>query len=184
MIRRLLDKVVRRLELPTEQDARLRKLLDTEWLITNGLGGYASSTMAGAITRRYHGLLVAALPNPLGRMVMLNHLGEALAIDGQTTPLNGEERATGKLDASVALRVADVRLEAGLPVWEYAWDNIRIERRILMPHRQNTVHITYRLLEGPEMAGLDLRPAVHFRGYEDPVNTNLHAPAALSVRRG
>src|SRR3954469_709102 len=126
MIRRLLDKVVRRLELPAEQDARLRKLLDTEWLITNGLGGYASSTMAGAITRRYHGLLVAALPNPLGRMVMLNHLGEALTVDGQTTPLNGEERVTGKLDASVALRVADVRLEAGLPVWEYAWDNVRI----------------------------------------------------------
>ena len=45
-----------------------------EWLVTNGLGGYASGTVAGVVTRRYHGILVAALPAPLGRMVMLNHL--------------------------------------------------------------------------------------------------------------
>ena len=47
--------------------------------ICNGIGGYASSSLAGVATRRYHGILVAALPNPLGRMVMLNHLGERIA---------------------------------------------------------------------------------------------------------
>src|SRR4051812_45099126 len=149
MTRRLLDKVVRRLELPADGDARLQKLLDTEWLVTNGLGGYASSTMAGVITRRYHGMLVAALPNPLGRMVMLNHLGESVTANGKTTALNAEERVAGKIDPAVALGVADVRIEAGLPVWEYLWDGVRLERRILMPHRQNTVHVTYRMLEGP-----------------------------------
>src|SRR5258705_259823 len=51
-------------------------LLDREWLATNGLGGYASGTVSGACTRRYHGLLIAALPAPLGRVVMFNHLGE------------------------------------------------------------------------------------------------------------
>src|SRR5689334_22711202 len=169
MPRRLLDKVVRRLELPAEGDARLQKLLTTEWLVTNGLGGYASSTMAGVITRRYHGILVAALPNPLGRMVMLNHLGESLTIDGHTTALNAEEKVAGKIDPAVAMRVSDVRLEAGLPVWEYQWQGVKLERRILMPHRQNTVHVSYRMLEGPDTASLRLRPAVHFRGYEDPV---------------
>jgi predicted glycogen debranching enzyme len=177
MPRRLLDKVIRRLDLPADGDARLEKLLTTEWLVTNGLGGYASSTMAGVITRRYHGILVAALPNPLGRMVMLNHLGESLTADGKTIALNAEERVAGKIAPSVALGVSDVRLEAGLPVWEYQWQGVRLERRILMPHRQNTVHITYRMLEGPNTAMLKLRPAVHFRGYEDPVNTKRHLPS-------
>jgi predicted glycogen debranching enzyme len=177
MPRRLLDKVIRRLELPADGDARLQKLLTTEWLVTNGLGGYASSTMAGVITRRYHGMLVAALPNPLGRMVMLNHLGESLTIGDKTTLLNAEEKVAGKIDPAVAMRVADVRLEAGLPVWEYEWQGLRLERRILMPHRQNTVHVSYRILDGPDSATLRLRPAVHFRGYEDPVNTSRHAPS-------
>ena len=177
MPRRLLDKVIRRLELPADGDARLQKLLTTEWLVTNGLGGYSSSTMAGVITRRYHGILVAALPNPLGRMVMLNHLGESLTANGKTIALNAEERVAGKIAPSVALGVSDVRLEAGLPVWEYQWQGVRLERRILMPHRQNTVHITYRMLEGPDAATLKLRPAVHFRGYEDPVNTKRHLPS-------
>jgi len=177
MPRRLLDKVIRRVDLPADGDARLQKLLDIEWLVTNGLGGYASSTLAGVITRRYHGMLVAALPNPTGRMVMLNHLGESLTVGDNTTLLNAEEKVAGKIDAAVASRVADVRLEAGLPVWEYQWQGVRLERRILMPHRQNTVHVTYRMLEGPETATLRLRPAVHFRGYEDPVNTKRHAPS-------
>src|SRR5690348_4714537 len=177
MPRRLVDRVTRRVALPDDRDARASTLLDTEWLVTNGLGGYASSTMAGVITRRYHGILVAALPNPLGRMMMLNHLGESLTIGNKTTLLNAEEKVAGKIDPAVAMRVADVRLEAGLPVWEYEWQGLKLERRILMPHRQNTVHVSYRILEGPETATLQLRPAVHFRGYEDPVNTSRHAPS-------
>ena len=78
MIRRLLDRVTRPLVLPEDRDARARTLLDIEWLVTNGFGGYASSTTAGVVTRRYHGILVAALPNPIGRVLMLNHLGERL----------------------------------------------------------------------------------------------------------
>ena len=59
-----------------DTDPHLRE----EWLVTNGLGGYASGTVSGAITRRYHGLLIAALPNPLGRMMMLNGLSERLRL--------------------------------------------------------------------------------------------------------
>ncbi|HEY4130313.1 MAG TPA: amylo-alpha-1,6-glucosidase, partial [Gemmatimonadaceae bacterium] len=167
--RRLLDRVVRPLSLPTDANARARKLIDTEWLVTNGLGGYTSSTMAGVITRRYHGVLVAALPNPLGRLVMLNHLGESLVVGENTTPLNSEERVAGRLDVVGSAYLADVRLEGGLPVWEYSIDGVRVEKRVLMPYRQNTVHVTYRLLQGPAKAKLLLEPAVHFRGYEDPV---------------
>jgi glycogen debranching enzyme len=122
MPRRLVDRVVRRLELPAERDARAAVLVDTEWLVTNGLGGYSSSTMAGVITRRYHGILVAALPNPIGRIVMLNHLGERLVLGDRSAFLNSEERAGGRLDPDAAALITDVRLEAGLPVWEYRLD--------------------------------------------------------------
>jgi predicted glycogen debranching enzyme len=167
--RRLLDRVVRPLPLPNDANARARKLIDTEWIVTNGLGGYSSLSVAGVITRRYHGVLVAALPNPLGRLVMLNHLGESLVVGDTTTALNTEERVAGKIDVEGSANIVDVRLEGGLPVWEYSIDGVRIEKRVLMPYRQNTVHLSYRLLHGPAKAKLLLEPAVHFRGYEDPV---------------
>src|SRR3954447_14604460 len=73
-------------------------LLTREWLVTNALGGYASGTIAGVASRRYHSLLVAALPTPLGRQVMLNHLSELIRLpDGTTVLFGGEERAGGVL---------------------------------------------------------------------------------------
>jgi predicted glycogen debranching enzyme len=182
--RRLVDRIVRRLELPAERNERARKLLDTEWLVTNGLGGYASSTLSGVITRRYHGLLVAALPNPLGRMVMLNHLGERLVIGDRATSLNSEETVAGRLDPDVAERVADVRLDAGLPVWEYEFEGVRLEKRILMPHGQNTVHVTYKLLAGPREVWLEIHPAVHFRNYEEHVSVSSNSPLTTQYTVG
>jgi len=177
MPRRLVDRIVRRVDLPEGRAARAAALIDAEWIVTNGLGGYSSSTMAGVITRRYHGILVAALPNPLGRVVMLNHLGERLVLNGRTTFLNSEERAGGRIDPDAAALIAAARLEAGLPVWEYEWEGIRLEKRVLMPRGQNTVHVSYRLLEGAKTARLELHPAVHFRGYEDPVASNVKSPS-------
>src|SRR5262245_12722238 len=74
-------------------------LLSREWLVTNGLGGYASGTVGGVASRRYHGLLIAALPAPLGRLVMLNHLSEWVRLpDGSAALLGGAERVGGVLD--------------------------------------------------------------------------------------
>src|SRR3954468_2501338 len=102
MPRRLFDRAVRRLELPDDRAARARTLIETEWLVTNGIGGYASSSIAGVITRRYHGILVAALPNPMGRMVMLNHVDEAVVVGNTSTALNTEQLAPGKTDPRMA----------------------------------------------------------------------------------
>jgi predicted glycogen debranching enzyme len=148
-------------------------LLTREWLVTNGLGGYASATVAGAVTRRYHGLLVAALPAPRGRTVMLNHLHEVLQLpDGATIALSGID--------SVEHRVFEsFRLDAGLPVWLYRVDDHVLEKRVLMPHFQNTVVIGYRLLEGAAPLWLHLRPSCHFRSYEAPVDTPVPAPYQL-----
>src|SRR5689334_9351056 len=98
---------------------QLEPLLTREWLVTNGLGGYASGTVSGVCTRRYHGLLIASLPAPHGRMVMLSHLSEQVRLpDGTTTLLGGEERHQS-LEVHGAAHLTEFRLEAGLPLWCY-----------------------------------------------------------------
>jgi predicted glycogen debranching enzyme len=181
---RLIDRVVRRPAWPAGS-SDIEPLLTREWLVTNGLGGYASCSVAGIVTRRYHGLLVAALPNPFGRIVMLNHLVEEVTLpDGTRAALGGEEYAGGKLEAGGAAHLAEFWLDAGLPVWRYSFGVVVIERRVMMPYRQNTVIVTYRLLAGDGPVKLSLRPAMHFRGYEEPVTTPAEARYQLSTQDG
>jgi len=124
-------------------------LLDKEWLVTNGLGGYASGSLAGVVTRGFHGYLVAALPTPLGRIMMLNDLIEKVEIaDGPSVQLSGEERTDAPLKAQGAEYLEEFRLEEGIPVWIFRIGEILLEKRVLMVHRQNTVHVTYRLRSG------------------------------------
>jgi predicted glycogen debranching enzyme len=149
------------------QSACADAALALEWLVTNGLGGYASASVPGACTRKYHGLLIAALPAHLGRTVMLNHLDEVLCLaGGEALRLTAQECAAG------LLRMPDVQhafhRDLGLPVWRFREGGHLLEKRLFMPHGENTVHISYRLLEG-EGATLLLRPGVHMRRHEDPV---------------
>jgi predicted glycogen debranching enzyme len=150
--------------------------LTTEWIVTNGLGGYASGTVYGVATRRYHGLLIAALPAPLGRMMMLNHLSEQVRLpDGSVVSLHNEERVP-QLQLENAAYLRGFHLELGLPVWTYSIGNeaigpIVIEKRLFLPRHQNSVHIHYRLLEGPETLRLKLMPSVHFRSHDAHVST-------------
>src|SRR5450755_1022090 len=160
-------------------------LLNREWLVTNGLGGYASGTVSGAITRRYHGLLIAALPAPLGRMVMWSHVSEFLRFDdNDVVSLGGEERAGGKLDLQGADFLQEFRLEDGLPIWTYRVRDLVLEKRVLPPHLQNTVHVSYHILEGAERPRLELRPAFHFRHHETPVNEGPTTPYKLAAVEG
>src|SRR5688500_9121752 len=103
---------------PTEEGRQSLAL--TEWLVTNGLGGYASGTISGALTRRYHGLLIAALPRPFGRTMMFNHVWETLRWnDGRVVSLHDVvDTASGK-ELGSARYLTDFRLESGLPVWIY-----------------------------------------------------------------
>ena len=159
---------------PTEEGRQ--SLTWKEWLVTNGLGGYSSGTLSGALTRRYHGLLIAALPTPFGRTVMLNLLWERLRWpDGRVVSfLRVTETDQGKeFDSSHSL--ADFRLESGLPVWTYDIEGVRIEKRVMMAHLQNTTHIAYRMLS-KEPIRLELSPYVAFRLHEAPVSHPVSAP--------
>ena len=137
-----------------------------EWLVTNGLGGYASGTVLGVTTRRYHGILIAAMPAPLGAH------SHAQPPDGASPPKTGP-RSTfppGDLFAS-RLSGIDPHLRSsawkrGLPVWRYEIGEIVIEKRIILPHHQNTTHVSYRVVSGPQRIRLQLRPAVHFRPHD------------------
>src|SRR5688572_8008357 len=111
------NKLVRRINLAGTNEQDARDLLRREWLLTNGLGGYASGTISGSVSRRYHGLLIAALPAPLGRVVMFNHLAEFLLLpDGRKVQIGGEEPGNAG-DQKAEHFITEFRLENGLPIW-------------------------------------------------------------------
>jgi predicted glycogen debranching enzyme len=171
---------IRRLSWPGKQD--IDAFLAQEWLVTNGLGGYASGTVAGVATRRFHGLLIAALPAPLGRTMMLNEVSDTLYLaDGSSLPLCGEERRAGHAAVPLGQQLAEFRLEAGLPLWRYEIGEVVLEKQLLMLYRQNTVQLTYRLLAAPEPVRLQLRPALNFRPHEGRVSDPLTDQYMLSV---
>ena len=168
---------VRRLPWPPCESTDAESIVTREWLVTNGLGGYASGTVAGVITRRYHGMLIAALPAPLGRMVMLSHVSAQLRlVDGRRLNFGGREPSGDAADAHGAGYLTEFRLEGGLPVWRYDVEGIVLEKRVFLSHMQNTVHVIYELLAGADRVDLTLRPSVNFRAQERPVDEPLGAP--------
>ena len=172
--------LVRRLRWDQTDEGR-QGLVGKEWLVTNGLGGYASGTIAGTLTRRFHALLIAALPTPFGRTVMLNALWERLRWpDGRVVSLTRlvDTGAGQEFDSTTYLKA--FRLDAGLPVWEYECEGVHFEKRILMPYLQNTVHIGYRLLS-KDAVRLELQPLLAIRLHEAPVNHPVAAPYALQA---
>jgi predicted glycogen debranching enzyme len=176
-----MDRVIRRMNWAKESDKET--LLAREWLVTNGLGGYASGTVAGASTRRYHGLLIAAVSTAHGRMMMFNHLAETLHLpDGTQVLIGSEERARRDFDVHGAAHLNEFRLEDGMPVWQYEMRGTILEKRVLMPYMQNTVHIMYRIVSGDGPVRLDLRPSLHFRPHGDPVETPHVHPYTLFIR--
>jgi len=176
-----MKEVVRRYPWPGEGSG-WADLLTKEWLVTNGLGGYASGTVCGVPTRRFHGLLVASLPAPHGRMMMLNDVAEEVYLpDGSGHRLGGEEHepTTAPLPGTEYLR--EFRLDAGLPVWVFGVGPALVEKRVALPYRQNTVHVHYRNAGGGAPVRLRLRPQVHIRPHEAPLDRPIREPYVLTA---
>ncbi|MDY6983485.1 MAG: amylo-alpha-1,6-glucosidase [Pseudomonadota bacterium] len=174
------NELIRELQWPATDEGR-HSLSWREWLVTNGLGGYSTGTVSGGLTRRYHGILVAALPTPFGRTVMLNHVWERLRWpDGRLVSIPRMIDTAEGVEFDTSQYLTAFRLESGLPVWEYEIEGVRFEKRVLMPHRQNTTHVTYRLLSDTPIR-LELRPMLAIRPYEAPVNHPVPAPYRLQV---
>jgi predicted glycogen debranching enzyme len=127
-----------------------------EWLVTNGLGGWASGTVSGANTRRYHGLFVPALQPPLGRTVLVAKLNDSATLAGQSFALSSNEYGDGTIDPHGYRHLESFRLEWGIPTWTYAVAEALLEKRVWMPHGRDTVFVTYTLRRAAGPAQLDV----------------------------
>lgn len=136
-----------------------------EWLVTNGIGGYASGTIAGLLTRRYHGLLVAALKPPLGRTLMLAKLDETAVYSDRPYPLYTNRWADGTIEPQGYKYIESFHLEGTTPVWRFALADAILEKRIWMQQGANTTYIQYRLHRASQPIALAVKALVNYRDY-------------------
>jgi predicted glycogen debranching enzyme len=153
----------------------LEAALRREWLETNGLGGFASSTIIGLNTRRYHGLLVAATKPPVGRVVMLSKLEETLFMESQPFDLSAN-RYPGVVHPQGFRYLKQFRLDP-FPVFTYEIEGIEIEKTVFMIYGQNSTVVHYELKKNnhPERIKnlrLELRPLIAFRDYHSTTHEN------------
>ncbi len=158
-----------------ETCGNLDSALRREWLETNGLGGFASSTIIGLNTRRYHGLLVAATKPPVGREVLLSKLEETLWIDGQSFDLSAN-RYPGVVHPQGFRFLANFRLDP-FPIFAYEVEGIAIEKTVFMVYGENTTVVQYEFKirnrsQPPKSVRLDIRPLVAFRDYHGTTHAN------------
>jgi glycogen debranching enzyme len=137
-----------------------------EWLVTNGLGGYAAGTVAGVLTRRYHGLLVAALKPPVGRTLLVAKIEETARAAGQDFPLSTNRWHDGTIAPQGYVNTARFHLEGTIPVWTFAFgDGIELEKRVWMRQGANTTCVLYNLRGGNQPVEISLKALVNYRDY-------------------
>lgn len=164
----------------------LEAALQREWLETNGLGGFASSTIVGLNTRRYHGLLTAATKPPVGRLVLLSKVEETLIINGQRFELSANQYP-GVVHPQGYQYLKQFRL-GPFPVFTYAIEGMEIEKFVFMIHGENSTVIHYELRPPtPDPCFLEVRPLIAFRDYHstthqnDALNPHVQTDEALAV---
>jgi predicted glycogen debranching enzyme len=145
-----------------ETYGELRPHLEEEWLITNGLGGYAAGTVVGCNTRRYHGLLCAATIPPVGRVMLLSRLGEILCLDGKNDQLLefSINQFSDRFHPRGERYLRHFELDEGLCKWEYDVEGIRVVKEVMMPWMKNAVGVRYSIASPGHGLELFLLPFV------------------------
>ena len=141
------------------QDAGMA--MELEWLLTNGLGGFACSTITGCNTRKYHGLLNIALTPPTNRRLLLAKYDEALIYEGISFPLDTNLHT---LDTEMTGQrfLMNFRLDP-FPIFTYSIGDIEIEKRLFMIQGENTIVVRYRIISGVEPVIIHVTPFVTYR---------------------
>ncbi|MHB1908622.1 MAG: amylo-alpha-1,6-glucosidase [Nitrososphaerales archaeon] len=134
-----------------------------EWVVTNGLGSYASSTVIGLNTRAYHGLLIASLDPPVKRVLFLSKMEEQIDIGGREYLL-AVNRYPGTIYPQGFIHIEQFRFER-YPVFVYRLGNTIIEKSIFMPFEENSTIITYKVLESDYPIKITISPIVNYRDY-------------------
>ena len=138
-----------RIEFGREICGHLQQAEAREWWLANGIGGYAAGTVAGSLTRRYHGLLIVPVRPPLGRVLVVAK-ADATLIDGaEKWPLFTNHWGGGTVDPGGHVHIESFHLDGRMPVWRYAMGDIRLEVRIWMESGGNTTYVAYRLESTP-----------------------------------
>ena len=173
-----------KIELGREICGDLEAAESREWLVTNGIGGFASGTVAGSSTRRYHGLLIAALQPPLGRTQLVSAIDETLRCDGAEYSLATHRWASGAIDPKGYLLLEDFHLEGATPVWTYALADALLEKRIWMRQGENTTWIQYTLLRGTSSLDMELKALVNYRDFHSLTHAGDWRMNIVPVERG
>lgn len=151
-----------------KDEINLENGLQKEWIITNGIGGYASSTIIGANTRRYHGLLVAPLNPPARRTLILSKLDESVEIEEKKYNLFTN---VGKQYISDGYKYIESFTKDILPIFKYQVGDISISKIICMVHEKNIVQVFYKIKNGKSKSKLTLAPILNLRDTRN-MNTN------------
>ena len=170
------------LEFGRELCGDLQAAEQREWLVTNGIGGYASGTIPGVLTRRYHGLLVAALRPPVMRTLLLTKLEETAAYGGDEVPLFANRWADKEVEPAGFHHLESFFLEGTTPVWTFALADALLEKRVWMQPGANTTYVRYTLRRGSGPVRLKIDTLVNHRDHHG----NTHAqeqPLDLAVER-
>jgi len=144
------------------KELSLNECLEKEWLLTNGIGGYAASTVIGANTRKYHGLLVAPLSPPARRHLVLSKLDESIEINGEKHNLYTN---ICKDYISEGFKLQETFEKVYLPVFTYKVNDVTIKKIICMEYGKNTVCILYRIKTVKDNAKLNVTPIINFRDF-------------------
>jgi len=144
-----------------------------EWLVTNGIGGFASGTVSGMLTRRYHGLLVAALNPPLARTLLLTKLEEIVHYDRQVYALSADRWSDGHVDPQGYRYLEHFSVNDTIPTWRYACGDALLEKRVWMQLGANTTYVQYELVRSSQPLALMLKSFVNYRDYHG-ITRSLH----------
>ena len=144
----------------SKEDFKLEDALNKEWIITNGIGGYASSTIVGANTRKYHGLLVAPMIPPARRTLILSKLDESIEIDSRKYELFTN---VGRNYISQGYKFQESFVKEYMPIFAYKVENVEITKVVCMEHFKNTVGVYYKIKNGAYTTKFTLAPIMNFR---------------------
>ncbi len=139
-----------------------KDLVQREWVISNGIGGFASSTVVGANTRKYHGLLVAALTPPARRFLILSKVDESIEFNGNKYPLYTNICDNYISDGYKRIESFEKKY---VPIFTYKIEDISIKKTICMQYGRNTVVILYKIKNGKNKTKLTLAPIINYRDF-------------------
>ncbi len=173
-----METILNRLSLGRDNWDTFEQSITREWLVTNGIGGFACGTVGETNTRRYHGLLMAALTPPVERTQLVAALDVTTRYGAEQYQLFTHEFSDGAVDSHGYLQIESFHLDRGVPVWCYAIADVLLEKRVSMIHGENTTCVSFRVLRANAALDLELTPLCSYRDH----HSHSHGGWNLDVR--